>query len=245
MNQKMKAIIVDDEPLARRLTAEYLRSHSDIEIVGECENGIEAVAAIGELNPDLIFLDIQMPKMSGLEVVELTGRTSGVIFTTAYDQYALKAFDFHAVDYLLKPFSQQRFDAALMQARKLLGQNQPVINDLIAATAPTTALTRILIRDRNQVHIIAVDQLDYVEAQDDYINIYSAGKSFLKTQRLSELEAQLDPAKFVRVHRSFIINMAQLKCIERAAKDTHVAVLQNGALIPISRAGYDRIKALK
>lgn len=242
MIKPIQVLIVDDEELARRLTCEYLSKHADIEIVGECENGLEAVADIGALNPDLIFMDIQMPKLSGLEVLELTGRNFGVIFTTAYEQYALKAFDLHAVDYLLKPFSQTRFDEALAQARRMLGQPSPALEHLIAHRAGK--LERILIRDRNQVHVIPIEKMDYIEAQDDYINIFSDGRSFLKTQSLSDLEAQLDARRFVRVHRSYIINIEKLQSIERNTKDSQVALLRNGKRIPISRAGYERIKAI-
>jgi two-component system LytT family response regulator len=240
MHKQLQILIVDDEELARRLTREYLRHHNDINIISECENGLEAVQAITEHNPDLIFLDIQMPKLSGLEVLELTGRSSGVIFTTAYDQYALKAFDLHAVDYLLKPFSQQRFDEALDKARKMLGQTAPELQKLLAQ--PVTKLERLLIRDRGQVHIIPVDKIDYIEAQDDYINIHSGGKAILKTQSLSELETQLDSSKFVRIHRSYVIGLNALKSIERVGKDGYVAVLHNGVQLPISRSGYERIK---
>jgi two-component system LytT family response regulator len=240
MNKQLQILIVDDEELARRLTREYLRHHTDINIIGECENGLEAVQAITEHNPDLIFLDIQMPKLSGLEVLELTGRNSGVIFTTAYDQYALKAFDMHAVDYLLKPFSQQRFDEALDKARKMLGQTAPELQKLLAQ--PVTKLERLLIRDRGQVHIVPIDKIDYIEAQDDYINIHSGGKAILKTQSLSDLEAQLGNDRFVRIHRSYMINLDALKNMERANKDGYVAVLRNGTQLPISRAGYERIK---
>ena len=243
MNKLIRVLIVDDEELARRLIREYLRKHADIELVGECENGVEAMNDIGRLNPDLIFLDIQMPKLSGLDVLELTGRDSGVIFTTAYDQYALKAFDLHAVDYLLKPFSQTRFDEALAQARKVLGHSLPVLQKLIAHTDGKSE--RILIRDRHKVHVIPVEKIDCVEAQDDYINIYSDGKTFLKTQRLSDLATQLDPEKFVRVHRSYIINIDQLQEIERPTKDSRLALLRNGMRIPISRAGYDRVRGMK
>ncbi|MES2073191.1 MAG: LytTR family DNA-binding domain-containing protein [Pseudomonadota bacterium] len=242
MNTPLQALIVDDEELARRLVREYLGRHADIQIIGECEHGLQAVQDIASLNPDLVFLDIQMPKLSGLEVLELTGRSSGVIFTTAYDQYALKAFDFHAVDYLLKPFSQARFDQALAQARKALGQASPALENLLAQ--PAEKLERILIRDRNQVHVIAVEKIDYVEAQDDYINIHSEGKSYLKTQRLAELEAQLDAKQFVRVHRSYLINIEKLESMERYTKDSHVALMRDGKQIPISRAGYERIKAI-
>lgn len=239
MNKVLQLLIVDDEPLARALTREYLAKHTDINIIGEATNGIEAVDAINRLAPDLVLLDIFMPKLNGLEVLELTGRTKGVIFTTAYDQYALKAFDLHAVDYLLKPFSQSRFDEALARARKLLDAAPANIPELIA----DTKLERMVVRDRGQIHIIPLAEVDYMEAQDDYISIHWNGKSILKTQSLSALEAQLDSQEFVRIHRSVIVKLSAVKCLERVSKDAQVAVLHSGAKLPVSRAGYERLKA--
>jgi two-component system LytT family response regulator len=233
------ALIVDDEELARRLIREFLGKHKDIHIIGECENGLQAVEEISRSNPDLIFLDIQMPKMNGLEVLAETGRRAGVIFTTAYDEYALKAFDLHAVDYLLKPYSQQRFDEALAQARLQLGHEQKAVAQLLE----TTHAARILIRDRGQTHVVAVEQIEYVEAQDDYIQIHAQGKAWMKTQSLSDLEAQLDPAKFIRVHRSHLVNIAFVKGIERVSKDGIVALMQDGNQVPVSRAGHERLRA--
>lgn len=238
----IRTLIVDDEALARGLVREYLQAHEDIEIVGECDNGFDAVKTITDQRPDLIFLDIQMPRLSGLEVLELTQRDHGVIFTTAYDQHALRAFDLRAVDYLLKPFAQARFDEALVRARALLGQASAGLQAL--AAQPVGKLERLLVRERNQVHVLALDTVACVEAQDDYIQIHCPGKTYLKTQSLSDLETRLDPALFVRVHRSWIINLAQLKNIERLAKDSFVAVLHTGQQVPISRAGHARIKAL-
>jgi len=242
MTTSLRALIIDDEDLARRLTQEYLRSHSDIEVIAECENGLEAVDAISSSQPDLIFLDIQMPKLNGFEVLEATGRKEGVIFTTAYDQYALKAFDQHAIDYLLKPYSQQRFDEALTKARKLLGQNGNAVQDLVTQT--NAKPERLVVRDRGQTHIIPIEKIDYIEAQDDYVQIYFNGKSLLKTQSLSDLEKQLNPEHFVRIHRSTIIRLQALKCIERASKDSYQAVMHVGVNLPISRSGYDRIKGM-
>ncbi len=246
---QLSLLIVDDEELSRRLSREYLSKYSDIQIVGECDNGLDAIEAINTLNPDLILLDILMPKLTGLEVLALTGRTHGVIFTTAYDQYALKAFDLHAVDYLLKPFSQQRFDDAIVRARKLLdkdllnkelqGESRQEIPALLAATK----LERIVVRDRGQVHLIPLAEIDYIEAQDDYICIQWQGKSVLKTQSLSALESQLDDQVFVRIHRSYIVRLNAVKAMERISKDAQLAVLFSGAKLPISRAGYERIKA--
>jgi two-component system LytT family response regulator len=234
----MNVLIVDDEMLARKLTREYLASHTDLQIVGECDNGADAVLAILTLQPDLVFLDIQMPRMSGLEVLQATDRKSGVIFTTAFDEYALQAFDLHAVDYLLKPFSQERFDAALLRARKLQGKSEQGVVELVAQTR----LHRIAVRDRNQLQWIAVDDVEFIEAQDDYILIHAAGKSIMKTQALSDIEKQLDPARFVRVHRSYLINIDKLDHIERVSKDSLHALMRGGAQVPVSRSGNDRIR---
>ncbi|MFZ6742072.1 LytR/AlgR family response regulator transcription factor [Undibacterium sp. JH2W] len=246
INKRLQVLIVDDEELARRLSMEYLRSHVDLEVIGECETGLEAVDAISKLHPDLVLLDIQMPQLTGLEVLEMTGRRSGVIFTTAYDQYALKAFDLHAVDYLLKPFSQQRFDEAISKARKLLAQETSSSTQALETllTQQSEKLQRLLIRDRGQVHVVPLESIDYVEAQDDYILIHAAGKSYMKTQSLSELEAQLDASKFVRVHRSFMVQITAVQAMEKISKDSQVAILKNGMQVPVSRAGNERMRAL-
>jgi len=241
MSTPLRVLIADDEPLARHLIRDYLKCHNDIDIVGESDNGLQVVKDLSTLNPDLVFLDIQMPRLTGLEVLELTGRRSGVIFTTAYDDYALKAFDLNAVDYLLKPFAQNRFDEALDKARALLGQTLPALDSLIQNNLP---LKRILIRDREQVHVLPVESITYIEAQDDYIAICADGKVYLKTQSLSEVEARLDAQIFVRVHRSYLINLSHLLAIERHGRDGHAARLQGGKLVPISRAGYERIRGV-
>jgi two-component system, LytTR family, response regulator len=242
----LRTLIVDDEELARRLVREYLSGHADIEIVGECENGLDAVRQIGALAPDLVFLDIQMPRLTGLEVLELTGRRAGVVFTTAYDEHAIKAFELHAVDYLLKPFSKARFDDALARARALHAPEAraqaPALDALVARrTAP---LERILIRDREQVHVIAIDQVECIEAQGDYLAIHAGGKCHLKPQRISEIEEQLDGTRFLRVHRSFIISLAHLQAIERPGPDRHAARLRSGKRVPISRSGYEKLRTL-
>jgi two-component system LytT family response regulator len=242
MSRTLTALITDDEPLARALVREFLSHHADVQIVGECGNGLDAVRQIGALAPDLVFLDIQMPKLTGLEVLELTGRRQGVIFTTAYDQYALQAFDLHAVDYLLKPFSQARFDEALARARKLLPESLPALDKLVQDASQNAG--RILIKDRDQVHVVAIDQIAYVLAQDDYIAIHANGRSYLKTQPLSELEGRLDPQRFVRIHRSCLINLAHLKAIEKQGKDSHLACMSDGERLPISRAGHERLREL-
>ena len=243
----MRVMIVDDEDLARGLVREFLACHADVDIVAECANGFDAVKAITELDPDLVFLDIQMPKLNGFEVVELAGRKTHYIFVTAFDQYALKAFDVHAVDYLLKPFSQQRFNEALAHARGNLQvslQSSLGVAAMVGEAAERNKpLARVLIRDGAKVHVIATDKIDFIEAQDDYVQINAEGKGYLKHQRLSELESQLDPAMFVRVHRSYILNIGCISRIEQG-KDSHSAILADGMRIPVSRSGLQKVKDL-
>lgn len=239
----LQVLIADDEPLARRLVREFLKPHADIAIAAEADNGLDAAKAITELKPDLVFLDIQMPRLTGLEVLELTGRRDGVIFTTAHDQHAMRAFELHAVDYLLKPFTQARFDAALERARLLRGQPQPGLETLIAPQP----LARVLVRDSEReggMRVLAVEAIDYIEAQADNVAFHSAGRDHLKAQRISELEERLDPTRFVRVHRSFIINLASLQGLEKTDSDAHVARMKNGKRIPVSRSGYDKLRAV-
>jgi two-component system LytT family response regulator len=237
-----KAVVVDDEELARAYLLEMLRRHADIAVAAECANGFEAVKAIAETKPDLVFLDIQMPKLDGFEVLELIEPGPAVICVTAYDQYAMRAFDAHAVDYLLKPFSAERFDTALERARLRLGGRRP---DTPPATLrpPESKLERIVVRDGARVHIIPLDKLDYAEAQDDYIALHSAGKSYLKQQTIAQLEAQLDPSRFVRIHRSCLVNLERVTRIEPYAKDSRLATLADGTRLPVSRSGYARLLA--
>jgi two-component system LytT family response regulator len=242
---KIRAIVVDDEELARQILREYIGREDDIEIVAECGNGFDAVKAIGELKPDLLFLDIQMPKLDGFEVLELVERDLAVVFVTAYDQYAIKAFDGAAVDYLLKPFDLGRFQTALERVRRRLGETGRAISPVElknAAQGPERRAERIVVKEGARVHIIPLGQLDYAEAQDDYIALHSGGKSYLKQQTISSLEESLDSKQFVRVHRSFLINLERVAKIEPYTKDTRLAVLADGSQIPVSRAGYLRLK---
>jgi two-component system LytT family response regulator len=239
----MRIIIVDDEMLARGVVREYLSEHADVEIVAECANGFEAVKAITELSPDLVFLDIQMPKLDGFEVAELAGSKTRYIFATAFDQYAIKAFEFHALDYLLKPFSQQRFDQALAHARTNLGAGGEAVEKMVReASGRSRPLGRVLIRDGAKVHVINADKIESIEAQDDYVQIHSEGKSYLKNQSMTELEGQLDAEQFLRIHRSYIVNIAHVARIEQATKDSYAAILKDGSKLPISRTGYQKIK---
>jgi two-component system LytT family response regulator len=213
---KLRVVIVDDEALARSVLREYLQDHSDIDVVGECANGFEAVKAVADLHPDLLFLDIQMPRLDGFEVLELIGDSTDVIFVTAYDQYAVRAFEVHAVDYLLKPFSAERLSTALDQAkaRRLRQERLPVAALGASARPLGTKIERVLIRDGGNVTVIPVAKIDYVEAQDDYVSYKSEGKQFLKQQTLADVEASLDSARFVRIHRSYILNIERLAKLE-------------------------------
>jgi len=242
----MRIVVVDDEPLSRAVVREFAAADADIEIAAECANGFEAVKAVAEHQPDLVLLDVQMPKLDGFEVLELLGRDQPVIFITAYDQYALRAFEVHAVDYLLKPFSAERFEAAMARARERLRARRPtpveeIVRDGKARTGP---VERVLIRDGANVHVLPVDAIDYVEAQDDYVAYKSGGKQYLKDQTLATVEATLDPARFVRIHRSYVLNIDRISKVELYAKDSRIAILRDGTRLPVSRAGYARLSEL-
>lgn len=244
--QLLRVVIVDDEPLARAVVREFAGQHAGVEVVAECANGFEAVKAVSELSPDLIFLDVQMPKLNGFEVLELLGRAVPVVFTTAYDQYALRAFEVHAVDYLLKPFSEERFGEALSRARaRLLAREAMPVDALVAdARARTGPLERVLIRDGSQVHVIPVERIDYVEAQDDYVCFKADGRDYLKDQTMGAVEGALDAARFVRIHRSYLLNIERIARVELYAKDSRIAILRDGRRLPVSRAGYARLSKL-
>lgn len=243
--KKITALIVDDEELARLALRELIKTHLEIEVVAESGNGFEAVKAVAEHRPDLIFLDVQMPKLTGFDVLELIGTETPVIFVTAYDQYAMRAFEVHAVDYLLKPVGRERFEAALERAKSRVGDKMPPPAELAAAArSPKQFLERIVIKDGTRVTLIPVGKLDYAEAQDDYVALASDGKKHLKQQTIASLEACLDPEQFVRVHRSYIVNFARVARIEPYGKDSRLAILTDGARLPVSRAGYARLKVL-
>ena len=242
----IRAVIVDDEDLARALAREFLSAHADIEVVAECANGFECVKTVQELKPDLLLLDIQMPKLDGFEALELLDADRlAVVFLTAYDQYAMRAFEIHAVDYLLKPFSKERFDAAIGRARARLGQSPPRAGDLAAAArGPGQFLERIVVQDGARVYVVAVDKLDWAEAQDDYVSLHSQGREYLKQQTISSLEERLDPSRFLRIHRSVIVNLERVARIEPYTKDSRLAILADGTKLPVSRAGYARLREM-
>lgn len=332
MSQGLRIIIVDDEMLARQVLREHLVSQAGVDIVAECANGFEAVKAITEQHPDLVFLDVQMPKLDGFEVLELIGRTVPVIFVTAYDEFAVRAFEVHAVDYLLKPFSGDRIVEALGRAKARIvppataagtvgaagvsagspagagvpaqagcgsgaearagagagygagasagvgatmgdgmtpaagaggiggapapfGVSQahamagmpmtPPAAQLRAEARPSSGpLERILIRDGSRVHVIPVNDVDFVQAQDDYVCFHAGGKQYLKEQPLAEVEASLNQARFVRIHRSYLLNVDRLARVEPLTKDSRLAILKDGRKLPLSRAGFQRLNAL-
>ncbi len=245
LQKRWRALIVDDEELARHIIRELLQPHAEIEVVAECANGFEAVKAFAEHKPDLIFLDVQMPKLTGFDVLELIGTDPLVIFVTAYDQYAMRAFDVHAVDYLLKPIGRERFEAALKRAKGRLGEKMPAAQELAAAARPPQQfLERLVVKDGTRVTLIPIAKLDYVEAQDDYVALASQGKKHLKQQTIASLEACLDPNCFVRIHRSYIVNLERVVRIEPYGKDSRLAILADSTRLPVSRAGYARLKAL-
>lgn len=243
--QKLRTLVVDDEELARQVMRELLRAHPEIEVIAECKNGLEAVKAVAEHKPDLLFLDVQMPKLTGFDVLELIGAEVPVIFVTAYDEYAMKAFEVHAVDYLLKPVGKERLAAALQRVRTRSAENPPVPAELSAAARPVGQFVeRLVVKDGTRVTLIPVTKLDYAEAQDDYVALASEGKKHLKQQTIASLEAALQPRQFVRIHRSYVVNLERVTRIEPYGKDSRVAVLSTGVRLPVSRAGYARLQAL-
>lgn len=239
----MKAIIIDDEPLARSLVKEYLQAYKNIELVEECNDGFEGVKAIQQHNPDIIFLDIQMPKINGFEMLELIDNPPHVIFTTAFEEYAVKAFETYALDYLLKPFSKERFDKCI---QKLLHQKSPIQTEALLETAAQSPVqnNRIVVKDGGKIKIIPVGQVQYLEAADDYVKIWISEGSFLKKKTMQYFEQLLQPHHFVRIHRSFIINTQLITRIDPYEKESHLVLLTSGAKLPVSKAGYLKLKEM-
>jgi two-component system, LytTR family, response regulator len=240
----IKVIIIDDEPLARSIVREYLEAYSDIQILAECGDGFEGVKAITTHEPDLIFLDIQMPKINGFEMLELLDKMPSVIFTTAFDEYALKAFDIHAIDYLLKPFNKERFDKALTRWREL----QPPLNNTPALLETLSENEqqpqRVVIKLNNKIKIIPFSDIIYIEAAEDYVFIHTAEGRFMKHKTMTFFEQALDKNIYVRCHRSFIVNVQLINRLEVYEKDSHVAILTTGAKVQVSKSGYQRLKSV-
>ncbi|MBK0404131.1 LytTR family transcriptional regulator DNA-binding domain-containing protein [Adhaeribacter sp. BT258] len=241
----MKAVLIDDEPLARMLVKEYLQNFPQINVVEECNDGFEGLKAISQHQPDLVFLDVQMPKVTGFEMLELLEEPPAVIFTTAFDEYAIKAFDAHAVDYLLKPFSPERFNQAVEKflQKNATPESKKTTKALLETVGKTEEkLDRVVVKTGTKIRIIPESEILFLEAEGDYINIHTPEGRFLKTKTMQYFEDALDPKKFVRIHRSYIIQLAQITKIEPYEKDTHTVVLKNGARLPVSRNGYAKLK---
>lgn len=240
-----RVLIADDEAPARALLRELVGARPGLELVGEASDGLEAVELARTRGPELLFLDVQMPRLDGFEVLELLDPGIGVVFTTAYDQYALRAFEVNAVDYLLKPFTEARFAQALERAEQRLGAPRPVSGAALASAARPAGCfaARLVIKDGARVELLPVTELDYARAQGDYLELVSGARSWLKEQTLHELEAALDPARFVRLHRSYLIQGERLVRVEPVSKDARVAVLTTGARIPVSDSGLRRLQA--
>jgi two-component system LytT family response regulator len=244
MSENIRTIIVEDEALARDLLRSFLQDFAHIEIVGECANGFEGVKMINELKPDLIFLDIQMPKISGFEMLELLDHKPHIIFATAYDEYALKAFEFNAADYLLKPFSKERLKEAVAKVEGRIHREGPVseMADKVLEYPREGFLNRIVVKDRSKIHVIPVDQIRYIESMDDYVLIYTREARYVKQKTMKSLEEVLDPASFIRIHRSFIIRIEEINEIQQYEKESYVVVLHDKTKLKVSKSGYKNLK---
>ena len=240
-----KVILIDDEPLARQLIRAFLQPHTEFEIVAECGDGFEGFKSIQEHHPDLIFLDVQMPRFNGFEMLELLDNPPSVIFTTAFDEYALKAFETHAIDYLLKPVTKDRFEKAIAKWLSLAGERivNPV-SQVIESQVYEGYQHRIVVKDNGTIRIIPAQDIHYIEASDDYIKIFTKDGTYLKKSTLTHIEQTLDPQQFVRVHRSFFIPVGQLSKIEPYEKESHIALLHCGAKVLVSKSGMARLKNL-
>ena len=245
---KVKVMIIDDEKLARDIVKKYLEQNDEIELLGECQNGFEGIKAINEQKPDIIFLDIQIPKLTGFEMLELLDHQPEIIFTTAFDQYAIKAFEVNATDYLLKPFPLTRFLEALNKSIEKVRNNKPnttEYSDLLnSVNSNMESLDRIVVKTNQKIIIIAAEKISYLEAQDDYVMIHSELGKHLKKQTMKYYEEHLDGNTFFRVHRSYIININDVKQMELFEKESYKITMKDGEKIPVSRSGYSKIKEL-
>ena len=244
--KKLRTLIIDDEAPARELMKFYLKDHEAIEIIGECADGFSGLKTISELKPDLVFLDIQMPRLTGFEMIEVMTEKPDIIFTTAYDQFAIKAFEMNAIDYLLKPFPKERLINAISKVVSKKGEEKEAAPEpsklLEKMPEPAAPLNRIVVRKGNAINLIPIDQIRYFEAQDDYVMVHYASGKALKQQTMKFFEDNLPPKDFVRVHRSVIVRVQEINRIEPYGKDNHVAILKSGDKLPVSRAGYKLLK---
>jgi len=238
----MKAVIIDDEPLARSIVKEYLQYYPAIDVVQECNDGFEGVKAINQFEPDLIFLDIQMPKINGFEMLELIDNPPIVIFTTAFEEFAIQAFETHATDYLLKPFGKERFDKAMQKALQTKTDGRQTQAVLETAAQSPVQSNRIVVKEGGKIRIIPMSQIQYLEAADDYVKIFTREGSFLKKKTMQYFEQLLYEQQFVRIHRSYIINVQLITRIDPHEKETHLVLLTTGTRLPVSKTGYLKLK---
>jgi two-component system LytT family response regulator len=244
MKQILKALIIEDEELARNLLKSYLKDHPVLQVIGECENGFEGIQKINELKPDVVFLDIQMPKITGFEMLELLEHKPEIIFTTAYDQYALKAFDLNAVDYLLKPFSKERMLVAIDKVVDRIGNNENTSDKLeqLSTYAVNEYLDRIVVKDRHKINIIPVENVRYLESLDDYVLIYTREGRHMKQKTMKYFESHLNPKDFIRIHRSYIVHVEYIAEIQQYEKESYVVILKDKTKLKVSKTGYKKIK---
>jgi len=247
MSEKLQTLIIEDEELARNLLRSYLKDQPDIEIIGECENGFDGVKTINDKKPDLVFLDIQMPKITGFEMIELLDHKPQIIFTTAYDQYALKAFELNAVDYLLKPFSKDRMLSAIekVKHRILSGEDtSEKLEELSNFRTGEEFIDRVVVKDRHKIHIITIDQIRYIESLDDYVMIYTHDGRHMKQKTMKYFETNLDPKNFIRIHRSYIVQVDNIAEIQQYEKESYIVILKDKdkTKLKVSKTGYKKIK---
>lgn len=246
--KKIRALIIDDEHLARSIITSFLKDDDSVEVVGECANGFEGLKAILEMKPDLVFLDVMMPKLTGFEMLELLEDPPYIIFSTAFDQYAIKAFEKSAIDYLLKPYSKERFAVSLQKVKTSIYQSEKqteAIESLVhKSNPPEETLSRVVIKNGAKINIISVDKIRYIEAMDDYVRLYTEEGNFLKQNTMKYYELSLATADFVRIHRSFIVKVKEIARLEAFEKDSHVALLHDGTQLSVSRSGYTRLKGV-
>lgn len=243
---KIRTIIIDDENLARELIKAYLAKFDQIEVIHECEDGFQGLKAIQEHKPDLIFLDVQMPKITGFEMLELIDEPPVVIFSTAFDQYAIKAFELNATDYLLKPYSEERFTEAVQKAIAKVGQTEAVKMEAEAVTDShrdqQESIDRIVVKTGNKIQILPLENIFHFEAQDDYVAIHANEGKFLKLMRMKHLESGLPTGSFVRIHRSHMVNVKMIEKLELYEKDSYLLTLKNGVKLPVSRSGHAKLR---
>jgi len=244
MSEKLRTIIVEDEELARNLMKSFLKDNESIEIIAECENGFEGVKMINELKPDLVFLDIQMPKITGFELLELLEHKPHIIFATAYDQYALKAFEYNAADYLLKPYSKDRLNEAVEKVFERVSKEgaESDVADKVADFPKDEYLERVVVKDRHKIHIIPVDQIRYIESMDDYVMIYTNEGRHMKQKTMKYFESGLNPKEFLRIHRSYIVKVEEINEIQQYEKESYIVILHDKTKLKVSKTGYKNLK---